>query len=201
MASRSDGEDLADLHPNSCLRRDPARERLFAAKLVKNGFDRVQAVIDAGITSNRNSAHVIGYRLLRRVTTQEAIKKHMETAKMSADEVLEKLTKVARADADFKGSDVVKAAELLGKGHRLWVDKVESTDTTERDGLAQALLKSIESASKKDQVSPERAVIELYEALPEYPELENWPEKYRGAISAYLAERNEVSEVTEIGDQ
>lgn len=106
------------------------RAQKFAAKFVSNGFNAQRAVVDCGITQNLNSAHVIGWRLLKHPTTQKAIIKHMANAKMTADEVLERLTEVARTDAEFKGSDVVKAAELLGKGHKLFIDKVETTDVS-----------------------------------------------------------------------
>lgn len=115
---------MPSVSPNSRQERIEA----VAAEYVKNGFRRRQAVISAGITSNPNSAGVIANRLLSDVNTQLAIKRHMQDAKMSADEVLERLSKIARTEADIKGSDVVKANELLGKGHKLWVDKVESSN-------------------------------------------------------------------------
>lgn len=85
--------------------------------------------------------------------------------KMSADEVLERLTKVARTDADFKGSDVVKAAELLGKGHKLFTDKVETSGTTERDAASSAFASAIQSAALADNIPESQAASELYERL------------------------------------
>ena len=125
----------------------------------------------------------------------------MQDAKMSADEVLERLTKVARAEVDFKGSDVVKAAELLGKGHKLFVDRTESVDLTQHSATESALLKSINSAAKRDNLPPENAAIQLFTELSDDPalcDLSTWPEQYRPVIQQYLQQNEQV---TEIGDQ
>ena len=179
----------------------PYRLRLFAAEYVKNGFQAQKAVLSAGFTQNPASAAVIANRLLNDVKCDALIEGYMQDAKMSADEVLERLTKVARSEADVKGSDVVKANELLGKFHKLFVDKIETTDTSSRDAAEQALLKSIQSASKRDDIQPEQAAIQLFQALSDDPalcDLSTWPEQYRGAIQSYLQQSQEV---TEIGDQ
>lgn len=101
------------------------RGRAFAHRYVKNGFRGPQAVIDLGFTSKRESAWVISHRLLRNVKVLAEIDKHIAKAKMSADEVLERLTDIAQSDAKFSGSDVVKATELLGKANKLFTDKIE----------------------------------------------------------------------------
>jgi len=79
----------------------PERAQRFAAKYVRNGFNPVQAVVDCGITRNRNSAHVIGWRLLQNVTTRQEIRKHLtkmiSNDVMTAQEVLQRLSKHARA--------------------------------------------------------------------------------------------------------
>lgn len=108
----------------------PHRLRRFAAEYVKNGFQAQRAVLSAGFTKNPNSAAVIANRLLNDVMWDEVAREVMQESKMSADEVLERLTKVARSEADLKGSDVVKANELLGKFHKLFVDRTESSVTT-----------------------------------------------------------------------
>lgn len=104
----------------------PERARKFASKYVTNGFNPVQAVVDCGVTTNRNSAHVIGYRLLRNPTVQSLVERHLQMSKLSADEVIVKLTEVAVAEvAEIKASDKLKALELLGKFHKLFTDKVD----------------------------------------------------------------------------
>ena len=48
---------------------------------------------------------------------------------LKAEEVLQNLSQIANSEAEFKGSDVVKANELIGKYHKLFVDRVESETT------------------------------------------------------------------------
>jgi Terminase small subunit len=126
---------VPSVSPNS--RKDRANK--FAANYVKNGFRLRKAVIDAGITKNPNSAGVIGNRLLSDDMTVEAVERHMKKAKLSADEVLERLADIAQREAKFSGADVVKATELLGKGHKLFTDRVESEVTTVDSKSAQQL--------------------------------------------------------------
>ena len=170
----------------------PERAKKFAAKYVNNGFSPAQAAIDCGFTTNRNSAYVIGHRLLKNVKTQKAVEEHLKAAKMDADEVLERLTKIARTEAEFKGSDVVKANELLGKGHKLFVDKVETTDTTANTSL---LLKSIEAIAARESITPDQAATELYTRLKDEIPLESWPVQFHSLLRA---SQHEV--VTDAGD-
>lgn len=107
-----------------------SRPRKFAAEYVRNGFNGVQAAISAGYTSNYNAACVQASVLLRNPKVAKSVEDHIKSAGMSAVEVLQRLTDIARTDTDFKGSDVVKAVELLGKGHKLFTDRVESTNET-----------------------------------------------------------------------
>lgn len=57
---------------------------------------------------------------------QEAL---LDKAQMNADEVVERLTSLARTDVRVfaKASDVVKALELLGKRHKLFTENVDVT--------------------------------------------------------------------------
>lgn len=57
---------------------------------------------------------------------QEAM---LDRVQMSADEVVERLTTLARTDVRVyaKASDVVKALELLGKRHKLFTENVDMT--------------------------------------------------------------------------
>jgi phage terminase small subunit len=57
---------------------------------------------------------------------QEAL---LDKAQMGADEVVERLSTLARTDVRMfaKAGDVVKALELLGKRHKLFTDNVDMT--------------------------------------------------------------------------
>lgn len=106
----------------------PERANKFAARFISNGFNSSQAVVDCGITTNRASAGVIGHRLLKNVKVKRAVERHLQMSKLSADEVIEKLTEVATSEvAEIKASDKLKALELLGKFHKLFTDRVDHT--------------------------------------------------------------------------
>lgn len=133
----------------------------------------------------------------------------MDSAKMSADEVLERLTKVARSDADLRGSDVVKANELLGKFHKLFVDKVETSSTDAQQTVALTFLsRRISKLANKTGNTPEIVELQLQTELADRsdedysPDLdatvhpEVWP-------SGCLIGQNapEIERIEEIGDQ
>lgn len=178
------------------------RYRQFAAKYIKNGYNGLQTVLDCGFTDNPDSAKVIASRLLTYVYVDNEITKLQAKAKMDADEVLERLTEVARSKVEFKGSDVVKAAELLGKGHKLFVDKVETTDTSVSDGVAQGLMRSIESAASRDNLPLSDAAIGLYDALPEHADISLWPAEFQGILKAHIAAQVQPTQpVTEVSGE
>ncbi len=145
----------------------PQRAKKFAARFCENGFNASKAVRELGITNNPKSAWVIGHRLLSNVVTIKAIEDHLMTSKMSADEVLERLTDIARQQADFKGSDVVKANELLGKGHKLFTDRVETTSSESSD-IASILLGKIKSSAQKSGISEHDSACKLFDSLQEW---------------------------------
>lgn len=89
------------------------------------------SAIKAGYSLDRNSAHVIGSRLLRKVTVASEIKRRLGIAVCSSSEVLELLSKHARADLtdvlDHDGSfNLTKA-----KRKRL-LKKLKTKKTTRR---------------------------------------------------------------------
>jgi hypothetical protein len=183
----------------------PRRARKFAAKLVSNGFNAGQAVIDCGLTKNRNSAYVTGHRLLKHAKVKEAIEQHLMSAKISADEILEELSVMARAPVEkVSEAGKLKALELSGKAQRLFVDKVESTDTTERDATVIAITDSIDRAAQRSNVSTDLAAIHLFNLLDESSparDLAHWG-KYRGVIEADLAEKaHKTAEPDEVGGE
>lgn len=102
------------------------RRRKFATEYIKNGFNGVQAVFAAGYRQGYDSACVEASRLLRNAKVQQIIERHLQMSKLSADEVIERLTEVANAEvSEIKASDKLKALELLGKFHKLFTDKVD----------------------------------------------------------------------------
>lgn len=66
-----------------------------------------------------------GHRLLQIAEIQEYIKVRLAEVAMSADEVLQRLADKARGD----DRDTLRALELIGKHHRLFVDVQEATTT------------------------------------------------------------------------
>ena len=179
------------------------RQRKFVHDYVRNGFSKADAVISAGFTQNRYSAYVIGYRLLQKVTIQREIEKHMEKVKLSADQVLEELSEIAVTKAPVDGAQRLKALELLGKGHKLFVDRVEQT--TSDSTVATSLSQSILSIATKDNLQPDSAAISLFDALKDdanFSDVNSWPEEYRAAITAHIAQTQLAQSVTEVdGEQ
>ena len=66
-----------------------------------------------------------GHRLLQNAEIQAYIKARLAESAMCADEVLSRLTEIGRSET----RDSLKALELMGKHHRLFVDVQEVTAT------------------------------------------------------------------------
>lgn len=77
-----------------------------------------------------------GHRLLTNADIQAHIKERLTEITMGADEVLQRLANIARFDPECS-RDALKALELVGKHHRLFVDRheVEATHTVSDDVL------------------------------------------------------------------
>lgn len=102
------------------------RQRKFASEYVRNGFNGVQAVYAAGYQQEYNAARVTASRLLTKANVNQIVENHIKVSKLSADQVIEKLTEVANSEvAEIKASDKLKALELLGKFHKLFTDRVD----------------------------------------------------------------------------
>jgi len=162
------------------------RYRQFAPEYVSVGFNGTQAVLNLGWTDKRKSANVIAHRLLSNVNCIRLIEKHVMSAKISADEILEELSTMARAPCEkVSEAGKLKALELSGKANKLFVDRVESTDTTERDATAQSLVKLIQDASIADNLTESQTAVQLYPALskiPAYADIAAWPEQFQQSI-------------------
>ena len=100
----------------------PERAHGFSAEFVSNGFNGTQAVISCGITENPASAGVIAHRLLNNVMVKQMVDEHLKKSKMSADEVIEELSSVAKQDCKVSEQSKMKALEMLAKAHNI-IDK------------------------------------------------------------------------------
>lgn len=130
------------------------KERIFADEYIKT-TNATQSAIKAGYAEN--SASVTGSKMLRKPKVRQYIDAVMnERSKntiATADEVLEYLTKVMNGEEkdafglDVSVADRTKAAELLGKRHMLFTDKVKLDAEIEidiSDRMKQARVKSDE---------------------------------------------------------
>ena len=130
------------------------KQLLFATEYIKTA-NATQAALKAGYSEN--SARQQGSRLLSNANVSQYIQSHMEKKNKStiatADEVLEYLTKVMNGEEkdafglDASIADRTKAAELLGKRHMLFTEKVKLDAEIEidiSDRMKQARVKSDE---------------------------------------------------------
>ena len=130
------------------------KERIFADEYIKT-TNATQSAIKAGYAEK--SASSKGSQLLRKVKVRKYIDDVMEKRSKNtiatADEVLEYLTRVVRGEEkdafglDVSVADKTKAAELLGKRHMLFTDKVKLDAEIEidiSDRMKQARVKSDE---------------------------------------------------------
>lgn len=130
------------------------KQLLFATEYIKTA-NATQAALKAGYSEN--SARQQGSRLLSNANVSKYIQQHMEQKNnntiATADEVLQYLTRVMNGEEkdafglDVSVNDRTKAAELLGKRHMLFTDKVKLDAEIEidiSDRMKQARVKSDE---------------------------------------------------------
>lgn len=130
------------------------KERIFADEYIKT-TNATQSAITAGYSEK--TARSKGSQLLTKINVRQYIEAVMnERSKdtiATADEVLEYLTRVVRGEEkdafglDVSVADKTKAAELLGKRHMLFTDKVKLDAEIEidiSDRMKQARVKSDE---------------------------------------------------------
>lgn len=116
------------------------KERIFADEYVKT-TNGTQSAITAGYSEK--TASVTASKMLRKPKVRQYVDAIMsERSKdtiATADEVLEYLTRVVRGEEkdafglDVSVADRTKAAELLGKRHMLFTDKVKLSAEVEID--------------------------------------------------------------------
>lgn len=117
------------------------KQRLFVEFYLANP-NATEAAIKAGYS--KKTAYSQGQRLLKKVEIQKLVENRVEDVAMGADEVLQELADIARADwqdfleirrdkhgdvidASLKLSDKIKALELIGKHHKLFTEKIEQS--------------------------------------------------------------------------
>lgn len=116
------------------------KERIFADEYVKT-TNGTQSAITAGYSEK--TASVTASKMLRKPKVRQYIDAIMDERSKNtiatADEVLEYLTRVVRGEEkdafglDVSVADKTKAAELLGKRHMLFTDKVKLSAEVEID--------------------------------------------------------------------
>ena len=130
------------------------KERIFADEYIKT-TNATQSAIKAGYSEKTASSK--GSQLLRKVKVRqyidEVMDKRSKNTIATADEVLQYLSRVMNGEEkdafglDVSVADRTKAAELLGKRHMLFIDKVKLDAEIEidiSDRMKQARVKSDE---------------------------------------------------------
>lgn len=130
------------------------KERIFADEYIKT-TNATQSAIKAGYSEKTASSK--GSQLLRKVKVRQYIDNVMDKRSKNtiatADEVLQYLSRVMNGEEkdafglDVSVADRTKAAELLGKRHMLFTDKVKLDAEIEidiSDRMKQARVKSDE---------------------------------------------------------
>lgn len=130
------------------------KERIFADEYIKT-TNATQSAITAGYSEKTASSK--GSQLLRKVKVRqyidEVMDKRSKNTIATADEVLQYLSRVMNGEEkdafglDVSVADRTKAAELLGKRHMLFTDKVKLDAEIEidiSDRMKQARVKSDE---------------------------------------------------------
>lgn len=99
-----------------------AKQTLFIDEYLKS-FNATQAALSAGYSPK--SACAIGWENLRKPEIAEFIKRRLSETAMSADEVLKRLADIARGGSGADVRDQIAALQLIGKNHKLFVEKSE----------------------------------------------------------------------------
>lgn len=123
------------------MRELSQKQKLFVEAFLANP-NATEAARKAGYKGNDVTLASVGAENLRKPQIAKLVEKRVESAAMSANEVLEELALIAKCDwqdfvevrrdkfgdvidASLKLSDKIKALELIGKHHKLFTDKFE----------------------------------------------------------------------------
>lgn len=109
------------------------KQKTFAQEYVRSGFDRLQAIKEAGYSER--SWESIACRLLQKEQIKREIDRLLgeaeEKCTIEASEIIQELRKIAFAPVSERvnNSDRLKALELLGRTKAMWSDKVIHQDS------------------------------------------------------------------------
>jgi phage terminase small subunit len=110
------------------------KQRFFIESYLSNGFNATEAARSAGYEGNDNVLGVTGHENLRNPKIAIAVQERLNEAAMSANEVLARLSKIARGEVtdflDEDGKFDLKTARKLQKSGLL--KKIKSKRTSKR---------------------------------------------------------------------
>jgi hypothetical protein len=94
---------------------------------------------------------------------------------VTSNETLEELSAIVRADPDevqkLRYSDKLRAIELAGKRHRLWVEQIEVTQSVDVNISLVEIQASVHAIAQAQHISECDAALRLAEHLADVPEL------------------------------
>lgn len=141
------------------------REQLLIADYLRTrGANATESAKRAGYSGNRNTLGVTAHETLRRPKIAREINRRM-AAKLSTAEIESEIVEVAQSSVLVTETGKMKALDLLTKINGMVVQKVETSDTTERDAASSAFASAIQSAALADNIPESQAACELYERL------------------------------------
>lgn len=104
------------------------KQALFVKHYIRTNGNGVKAAQLAGYDSDYYALASIASENLNKPKVQNELQRTMSKV-LSKDEVLSGLTEVANSEPEIKGSDKMKALELIGKWHKLFTDRVETSNS------------------------------------------------------------------------
>ena len=102
------------------------KQQRFVTEYLATG-NATEAARRAGYKGNNRTLQVVGSENLSKPIIRKVIGNQLDILK--PEEVLQNLTRIANSSVQFKGSDVVKANELIGKHHKLFDNKSADPET------------------------------------------------------------------------
>lgn len=192
-----------------CNRREGTiKQRAFVRSL----FDINNPRTFGNLTQSARKAHYkgsdgvlanVGWQNVRKLQVIKMAESLVNSI-LSTDGVEAEITSIATTHTEVDGAMRMKALDLLTKIKGMQVQRVESTDTTERDASVIAITESIERAVTRSQSSPDAAAIQLYNSLDSSSparDLAHWG-KYADIIRADQRERAaQAVEPKEVGGE
>jgi phage terminase small subunit len=129
------------------------KQRLFVEHYLSNGFNATEAVRAAGYKGNENTLSSVGYENLRKPEIAAVISERINEAAMSANEVMARLSAIARGDVndildeagrfDFEKARRAKKTGLLKKLKRKTTSKRVDARTEGDDEEAETIETSV----------------------------------------------------------